>query len=176
MAHPIQTFAGIMTNPLNVYNFEVKIPGLDTPELTLLIESTTFPTQGKFREISLWYMGQQVRYPGLPENGGTWQFKIPESDNGVVATQFKKLFDAMYDQKSGIMKPIIWKNIDIFQKDTAGNIVYHSILHGCWIAQKNPVNLSASTPGDAWKQDFVFVYQWIEDVQTSNSSGSSSPM
>lgn len=163
MSNKVQTFASIITNPMNLHNFEVRIPGVD-PNTTLIVESTTFPTQGKFREISLWFQGEKVTYPGLPENGGNWTIRIPESDTGVVAKEFHKLVTAMYNQKTGVMKPTVWKDVEVYCKDLQGNITFSVILHGCWLAQKNQVNLNASTPDQSWKWDYVFVYQWIEDV------------
>lgn len=175
MAHKVQVLTGIIANPMNVYNFEVQIPGVNNG-LPLIIESTTFPAQGKFREISLWYQGMQVRYPGLPENGGAWTFKIPEADNGIVGNTFQEIFNSMYDQKSGVLKPNTWKDISVFSKDQAGNIVFHVVLHGAWISQRNPVNLAQSSVSDAWKWDYTFIYQWIEDVLVSNVGTTTAPV
>lgn len=172
MSIKAQTFARVITNPMNVYNFEVRIPGVD---YSLIIESTQYPNQGKFRTISLWFQGEQIRYPGLPDNGGEWAFKIPESDDGKIAAAFKKLFDAMYNQKTGQMFHKKWKDIDLFAKDDAGNVTYSVTLHGCWIVSRQNVSVDQSRPGDAWKWDYAFVYQWIEDKMESNK-GSEAPL
>lgn len=162
MSTKAQTFASIITNPMNLHNFFVEIPGINS-DLTLIVESTTYPAQGQHRDVTLWFQGEKVTYPGLPENGGTWAIKIPESDNGVVAKEFHKLAKSMYDQKTGIMTPTVWKDINVFAKDLAGNIVYSVVLHGAWLKQRQPANLNSSTPEAAWKWDYVFYYNWIED-------------
>jgi hypothetical protein len=163
MSNKVQTFASIISNPMNLHNFEVQIPGVDS-NVTLIVESTTFPAQGKFREISLWFQGEKITYAGLPENGGSWTVRIPESDTGKVAKELHKLIKQFYDQKTGVMLPGTWKDITILSKDLSGKIVFKVVLHGAWLAQKNQVNLSSSTPDQAWKWDYVFVYQWVEDV------------
>lgn len=175
-SHPVQTFAGIVTNPMLVHKFEIAIPSI-TNNIPLIVESTQFPTQGKYREVDLWQQGFQIRYPALPENGGTWQFTIPESANGVVSRTFHELLTSFYDQVSGVMLPSTWQNISVFAKDPSGeNVVFHSILHGAWLAQKQPVALNAATPGTPWKNVYVWVYQWIEDKKVGNNMQFANPM
>lgn len=174
MSNKAQRFAGVITNPMNVFNFEINIPGVNS-NCTLVVESTTYPQQGKFRTISLWYQGEQVRYPGLPENGGEWTVRIPESDDGKILKAFHELSSVRYNQKTGVMSPVKFNDITLVMKDLQGNEVYHVVLHGCWINSRNNVNLSAQQAGDSWKWDFVFTYQWIEDV-LGNNKGAESPM
>ena len=57
----------------------------------------------------------------------------------------------------------VWKDIEIFAKDLSGNIVYSVVLHGAWLKQRQPTNMNASTPEVAWKWDYIFYYNWIED-------------
>lgn len=174
MSYKCNTFVQSITNPHNTYQFKVVIGGVDD-SITLLVESADFPTQGAFRELTLWNHGEKISYPGLPENGGQWKVKIPESDNGKVAREFKKLTDAAYDQVTGKLKPTVWKKIQVFSQDTQQNNVFHVNLMGCWIMSRQQVGLNGADPAGIWKWDFVFYYNYLID-KDDNNEGSPAPL
>lgn len=163
MSNKVQTFASIITQPLNIHNFLVKIPEVD---VSVVVESTTFPTE-KLRIIELWAHGEKVRYPGIPENDGIWKIKIPESDTGVVREQLDALKSKIYDQKTGRITiasaTSVWKDVEVIARDLADNIVFSVTLHGVWLRGRDALNLSSTDPSASWKWDYEFVYQWIED-------------
>lgn len=159
MSQKVQTFASIITRPLNLHNFLVKIPKFD---YSIVIQSTTFPTE-EFRMVKLYTQGEEVRYPTIPQNNGEWAIKVPENDDGKIWNQFRTMKNSVYDQVSGLMNPQAWFPIEIYARDLANRPIFLSILHGCWIKGKNDVSLDASNPQNSWQWDFKFVYQWIED-------------
>ncbi len=171
MSRKVQSFASIITQPLNTYNFKVVIPEIDFAEI---IQSTNFPSE-KLRVITLWTNGEPVRYPALPENSGEWAIKIPESDDGKIRSAFENLKRKMYNQQTGMLIPSIWKNVQIFARDMADNVVFSSVLHGCWLRGRNDVVLDSTNPTANWAWDYVFTYQWIEDID-GNNKGSIKPM
>lgn len=173
MSLRIKTFTGVIASPQNTHNFICEIPGIDS-NIAMIIESTDYPAQGKFREVSLWYQGEQIRYPSIPENGGQWRFKIPEGDKGQVFAEFKKLCDKMYDQRTGAFIPQLWSDVHIYSRDLNNEVVYSVILHGCWFSERSTVSMDGTNPGNAWKWDFTLTYQWIEDV-LGNAKGSINP-
>lgn len=174
MSYKCNTFVQSLTNPANTHQFKVVIGGVDDA-ISLLVESCDFPTQGAFREISLWNHGEQIRYPGLPENGGQWKVKIPENDDGKVARAFKALTDEIYDQKTGTLKPTVWREIKVYSQDLQQNNVFHVNLMGCWIASRQQVQLNGADPSGVWKWDYVFTYNYLIDVD-DNNQGTAAPM
>lgn len=167
-------FATTITNPMNIYNFQINIPGV-TEEIALCVQSTSFPSRGKTRNVDLYVQGEKVTYPTLPENGGTWSFKIPDSDSGIVRQTLKALFDEQYNEKEGTFHPHIWKDIDVFALDQPGNTCHHVILHGAWIQSLDNVNLDASNPGTAWQDNYTFVYNYVENVEVGVAPGAIYP-
>lgn len=173
MSRKIATFAQFITQPLNKHNFQVVIPGV--PE-AIIVESTTFPTD-KLREVVMWFQGEQVRYPGLPENGGAWKVTIPEGDNGQIRARFMALRNRLFNQATGTILPdIIWDTIQVHARDLSDNIVFSVNMHGCWLKGAEPQGLNASQPAESWKWDYEFVYQWIEDSPIAGLPGSESPL
>lgn len=171
MSVKVQAFANIITNPLNIHNFLVKIDDVD---LDLIVQSTVFPSES-LRTITLYVHGEPVRYPTLPENSGSWSVRVPENDNGIVKQTFEKLKSSMWNQKTGVFTPKKWKNVQIFARDLADNIVFSVILHGVWLKGRNDVNLANDNPANNWNWDYQFVYNWIEDVDYKNDA-TNSPM
>lgn len=161
MSIKVQNFAKIITNPLNVHNFVVKIEGV-VLGFDLLVRSTTFPSEEK-RVVVLHVAGEEVRYPTIPKNNGSWAFQIPENDDGKIYQIFKNLSDEIYDQKTGQIKSTSLKDIEIFARDLQDNVVFSTVLKGAWIQSRGEVALSNQDPAQNWNWDFKFVYQWIQD-------------
>jgi len=172
MSRKAEQFASIITNPLNTHNFMCSIPGVDD-SISMIIESTTFPTE-KFRVITLWFQGEPIHYPGLPENDHTWKFSIPESDNGSIAKIFQDIKNEFWDQKTGILTPGSFKDVEVRARDLNGDIVFHVILHGAWLRGRDAVPLTNRDPQQNWKWDYEWVYTWIED-KLASVEGSSNP-
>lgn len=172
MSRKATAFAAVITNPLNIHNFQCYIPGV-ADEKTMIIESTNFPTE-KFRMIRLWFQGEEVLYPGLPENDHSWKFRIPESDSVVVARVFKEIKDSMYNQKTGILSPTRFKDVEVRARDLNGNIVFSVVLHGAWLRGREAVQLTNNEPANSWKWDYEWIYDWIED-KISEVPGSINP-
>lgn len=160
MSNKVQVLANIVAQPLNTYNFRIDIPEIN---YSVLVESTTFPSQ-KLREVVLYFQGEAVKYPTLPDTPSPWQVTLPESDKGVVRNDFESLISSYYDQRTGLMKYKKWSNITVTACDMADNVVFVCVLHGAWCAGRESVNLSAQSVGDAWKWNYEFHYQWIEDL------------
>lgn len=164
MSVKVATFANIITNPLNLHNFLVTIPGVD---LAIVVSSTNFPSE-KLREIVLWYQGEKIIYPGLPESENKWKVKLPENDDGKVRRAFDSLKSTRYNQKTGIMVPKLWKTVTVTARDLEGNEVFKVNLHGTWLKGRNPVDLANNDPSKSWEWEYEFVFQWIEDVDCNN--------
>jgi hypothetical protein len=177
MSQKIQRFTSFITQPLNTHNFEVVIPAADggNIEESIVVESTTFPTE-KFREVSLWFQGEQIRYPGIPENGGSWKVTIPEADSGIIRRKFDALKNRFWNQKTGILNTdYLWESVPVFARDLKNNVVFSVTLKGVWLKGREAVQLSASSPDTSWKWDYEFVYQWIEDKDGKNEKTPSPP-
>lgn len=173
MSIKAQTFARIITNPMNLHKFRIDVPDID---YTVIIESSTFPAQGAYREIDLWIQGEKVAYPGLPENGGQWGFKIPEADSGIIKKEFDKKFAAFYNQKTGLFTPHKWDDIVVTCLDLSDKDVFSVVLHGAWILKRGDLSLDASRAEAAAKWDYTFVYNWLEDNEVPDLEGSVAPM
>lgn len=165
MSVKVAQFANIITQPLNIHNFIVDIPGVD---VSILVSSTNFPSE-RLREITLWFQGEKVIYPSLPENDNHWKVKLPESDNGVVRRTLDSLKAKRYNQKTGIMTPDTWKTVTVSARDLEGNLVFQVLLHGAWLKGRDNVDLDNSDPSKNWNWDYEFVFQWIEDVDQNNA-------
>lgn len=172
MSLKVNTFASIITNPMNVHNFVVSIPGVTNG--SIVVSSTTFPSE-KLREIILHYQGEEIVYPTLPKNDHSWKVKVPESDSGIIKKEFDVLKKKSYNQKTGLFTPTKWKDVPVVARDLAGNEVFKVILHGVWIVGRESVDLNNSDPTKNWEWDYEFRYQWLEDVD-SNNQGSESPL
>lgn len=160
MSRKVQQFANIITTPLNVHNFIVTIPGFVE---AIVVESTTFPSD-TLREMKLWFQGEEVRYPTIAENSGKWAIKIPENDRGLIRSKLQAFRNSIYDQKTGIIIPALWKDITVHARDLNNQLVFGVILHGAWIRGRNEVQLANSDPSQNWKWDWQFTFQWIEDI------------
>lgn len=170
MSRKVQQFASIITQPLNIYNFEVIIPGF--PD-AIIITSTDFPAE-KLRVVEKWFKGEKIRYQSIPENGGTWKFKIPENDGGTIKKQLDKFKSKAWNQTTGLLVPIMWNNVQVYSRDLADNNVFGVVLHGCWLQDRGSVGLDSGKPDGSWDWEYEFVYQWLEDIDF-DKTGSPDP-
>lgn len=171
MSRKCAEFTSYITNPLNVHNFVVDIPGFD---YSILVKSTSFPSE-QLREVTLHYQGEEIRYPTIPETSHTWNISIDEDDSGLIRRALESLKQKYYDQKTGLMVPRFWDTVEVFARDLAGNLVFSCKLHGVWIKGRSDVSLNNSDPTQNWAWEYQFIYQWIEDVD-KNNPGNSNPL
>lgn len=164
-------FVKVIQQPLNTYNFVVDIPDI---AYGLLVSSTTFPSE-KLQTVSLYFQGEEIAYPCLPKNGGSWKVSVPESDSGAVKKVFDTMKQSMFSQKTGFLTPKRWKDITVTARDQSNNLVFSVILHGAYCVGREGQNLDNSQNTSAWKWEYEFHYTWIEDVDLNNK-GSEAPM
>lgn len=178
MSRRIHEFAAVITQPLNVYNFEIRITRADGDKvdegILLTVQSTTFPSES-LRKMQLNYKGEKISYPAKPEIGGDWKISVPENDKGSVRKELDRLKNAMYDQKTGALVPGLWYDVQVFQKDLSENIVFSVILHGCWLVGRGETQLKTEDVTTNWAMDYTFNYTWIEDVM-GNNDGTPNPL
>lgn len=167
MSLKVNQFVNVITNPLNIHNFVIDIPGADATNL--VVQATAFPSE-QLQEVTLHFQGEEIRYPTIPKNSHSWRIKVPENDDGKIKNELEKLKSAMWNQKTGIFIPKTWKNIPVYARDLAGNIVFKVILHGAWLVGRSDVSLDNSNPNANWSWDYEFRYQWIEDSKGSNKA------
>lgn len=158
---------------MNTHNFVVRIPDINL-DVDLLVESTQYPSE-QLQEVVLHTQGEEVRYPTIPSNQHTWSVKVPESDSGVVRNTLEQLKTSMYNQKTGLFTPSLWKNVHVFARDLADQPRWHVILHGVWMKGHDQVDLNNDQPTQAWKWQYQFIYQWLEEA-SDNTEDWSNPM
>ncbi len=177
MSRRASRFANIITQPLNVYNFEIRITSrVDTvdADILLTVQSSTFPSES-LQETSYNHQGEKITYAVKPSVGGDWSITLPEGDRGQVRNELDRLKDAMYDQVTGVFTPQPWYNIEVFQKDLQDNIVFSVVLHDCWIKGRNAQNLNAGEAGSNWSNDYTFHYGWLQDKRREGLTGTPQP-
>lgn len=172
MSLKAQTFAHIITNPMNTHRFEIYVPELS---YTAVVQSTTYPQQENFRDVKLYHQGEEIDYPTIPGNGGDWTIEIPENDDGRIKKEFDAKLASFYNQKTGDFYPHKWDTVIVTARNLRNEVVYAVALKGCWIKGVNKPNLNAQSV-DAWKWQYVFHYNWIEDLSTSNANPSVDPL
>lgn len=172
MSLKLNAFATIITNPLNIHNFLVDIPG--APNGSIVVASSVFPSE-KLREVKLHYQGEEIRYPTIAGNDGIWKVTVPEADSGIVRRELDSLKSKMWNQKTGIFVPQLWKAVTVTARNLQLEPVFKAILHGCWLLGRDQVTLDNSDPTKNWNWDYEFRFQWIEDVDL-NAVASPNPL
>lgn len=165
MSLRLNSFARIITQPMNIHKFIVDIPGV--PNGSIVVSATSFPSE-KMRKVVLHFQGEEIRYPTIPANDGTWRVKVPESDNGIIRRELDALKSKRWDQKTGTFVPLLWESVTVHARDLADNIVYSVILHGVWLVGRESVDLNNADPTRNWEWDYEFCYQWLEDQDAKN--------
>ena len=166
MSRKINTFASFITQPLNVYNFEIRIKSInDKVDETVLmvVKSTSIPTE-KMRKMEKYFQGEKITYQAKPEVGGEWTISLPEGDRAQVKKELDRLKHKCYDQRTGMLTPQPWYNIEVYQKDLQDNIVLSVLLHGCWLVGRNDQQLKTEDVSSSYEWSYTFQYQWIEDI------------
>lgn len=157
-----------ITAPANLHRFRIDIPRSDfgmNGKYSCIVEAAAFPAPGPMREIALWVDGEKVTYPGQPENGGTWTFKIPESDKFEIVKSLDALIEEMYNFETGTGTTRTWRDVTIWSLNLEDKPVAGVKLHGAWMKNRNQVNLNAADASQAWKWDYVMVYNWVGKLE-----------
>lgn len=161
MSRKVDSFASIITNPLPLHTFIVNIPDF---QFNAVVESAGLP-QDSFREVRLYTQGEVVIYPTIPDSKHEWAIKIPDNDDGKINKEFLRIRNKVYDQKAGMFKLSTWFDVEVFVRDLANKPVLSTVLHGAWLKGRNDVSLANNDPTQAFKWDWLFTYQWLEDKQ-----------
>ena len=162
MTRKIQTFTGIITNPMNIHNFALSIPGFEDYSIT--VQSTSFPSDS-LRQTRLYVAGEEIRYPTVAQNSGTWQFVVPETDDGTISSILDGIRSEIWNRLTGglTVDPTQWRDIGVIARDLNSNESFEVILHGAWLAGRGDVQLNQATPETNWQWQYQFIYQWLEN-------------
>ncbi len=168
MSQKVAKFASYITQPLNIYNFQIKFVSimggkvLGDDNVLYTVQSAQFPSE-MLRSTTLIYQGQKIEYPAKPDTGGDWKITIPEGDGGQVRKVMDKLKHSIYNQKSGAMTPKPWFDIIVFQNDLQDNPVFKCVLKGCWLKGRDNTDLKTDDVTSSWSNNYTFRYTWIQD-------------
>ena len=142
MSNKTQAFLSVLGNPQNTHNFQVTVPQLSGIEI--LVSSTSFPTE-KLRTITMYFQGEPVRFPTIPENEGIWNCGIPESESAKVFGRFMQHRGLIYNQRTGSFLPPVRQVIRVAARDLADNECFAVKMHGAFFIQRNAVDLENNT-------------------------------
>lgn len=160
-----QTFAGIITQPLNLHNFMIKIPGFD---YAMIIQSTSLPAETQREQVLSW-QGEEIHYPTLPQTAGVWNFTVPENDDGKVQAAFLALRKKQHNQLTGRVGNPLWFPVQIYARDLHDNNVLQCTLQGCWWRTRAEVQLNTTDPQQNWNWQYQIQYHWIDDKVSGNN-------
>lgn len=158
MGYKVVQFQNLITQPLNTHNFLCRIPGFGSWQQ--LVSSTTFPME-QLQVVTRYIQGERVQYPAIPQNGGTWNFTLPEGDNAVVFRDYLLKMYELWSQPNGMLNTPTWESVDVIQLDLKNTPVLGVSLQGSWLQGVNPVSLSNSSVTTPWDWQFTLVYQYI---------------
>lgn len=177
-------FASYITQPLNVYNFQIKFvyslggKVIDDENALLYVQSATFPKED-LQEVKSTYKGETVTWRAKPANGGDWSITVPEGDGGQVRKAIEKLKHDFYNQRSGAITPTRWFDIIIYQNDLQDNPVFKCVLKGCWLKGRGDNQVKTDSVTESWSNTFTFHYTWLDDnpnaVDAPNNQPSMNP-
>lgn len=158
MSRKVNQFASYLTQPLNVYNFQIRITSpTDKVDETVLmvVSSTKFPSE-KMRKMEKYYQGEKITFAAKPDSSGTWTITVPEGDKGQTRRELDRLKNKQYDQKTGMLTPTPWYDIEVFHRDLQDNIVFSVVLHGCWLLGRDGIDLKTQdvTSSVDWNYEF----------------------
>lgn len=174
MSLKAQTLITNLGNPLNTHNFVVYISNKDFEGVQILVSSTTFVTE-VLQEYLLYFQGEKVRFPSIPDNGGEWTCQIPEGELAKFRSAYIKHYSKNFNQTTGAMTH--WSitdkfTIDVYARSLRGDVdgsdkLFGVKLHGCYMKGASPVNLNNSNPTQNWVWDVRFTYDYIEDLEVT---------
>jgi len=166
MSRKINGFASFLTQPLNVYNFEIRIKSISDKvdeNVLMVVKSTSIPAE-KMRKMTQTYQGETISYMAKPDASGEWTFTLPEGDRAQVKKELDRLKHRCYNQDTGMLTPQPWYNVEVYQKDLQDNIVLGVVLHGAWLVGRNSQNLDTADVTKSYEWTYTFQYQWLKDI------------
>ncbi len=173
MSRKIDVFRQALGNPLTIHNFVVRLAGVTNMEenVEVIIQSTSLPSD-QLQTVMLHYLGENVRFPTIPSNGGDWNVNIPDNEEGIAFVNVMKARKMWFEQVTGKMVNMdsTGNNIEVAVRTVNDNEVYKCILHNCYCVGRDPQQLNASSPTSPLTFNAQFVYDWIEDVGIVDTS------
>lgn len=88
MSRKIDAFRQALGNPLTVHNFVVRLASVSDmdPNIEIIVQSTSLPSD-QLQDVLLHYLGENVKFPTIPSNGGEWAVNIPDNEQGMAFGQ-----------------------------------------------------------------------------------------
>ena len=176
MSRQVNSFAAYLTQPLNIYNFQIRITSINDKvdeNVLMVVSATKFPSE-KLRKMEKYYHGEKITYAAKPDSSGTWTITVPEGDRAQTCRELDRLKDQQYDQRTGNLTPTPWYDIEVFHRDLQDNIVFSVVLHGCWLLGRDGFDLKTQDVTSSVDWNYEFQYQWIENKLRKNA-GSPNP-
>lgn len=164
MSRKVDTFRQQIANPQNIHNFLVDISELGAYGIT--IQSTSYPSE-MARVTTLYIAGEPISYPTVPENSHRWPIRIPENDSGTAYSLCEGLRKKWWDQKTGAITVGLnnpYQDIVVYARDLNSNINFQVKLKNAWCMGRSDVQLDQSDPSQNWKWDYMFCFDYIEDM------------
>ncbi len=109
MSIKTNTFRQMLGRPLNTHNFFISIPTMSDVEL--LVSSTTFPTE-KLGSKTLFYQGEAINFPTMPQRGGDWSCTLSEGEYAKVYRSASLEYKTNFLQDLGVLNS--WAFLDKF--------------------------------------------------------------
>jgi hypothetical protein len=165
MSRKVNLFRAALGNPLTTHNFLVSCKSLLGTEVPMLVQSTSFPSE-RIREIVLYYLGERVKYPTIPENSGHWPCTVVDNELGTVFKQTIKAKGLLWEQESGLVKGLqggLGADMDVTMRTVNDEEVFSVVMHGCFFLGKDDVSLANNDPTNPFKWNLTFAYDWISD-------------
>lgn len=166
MSRKIDTFRQALGNPLTIHNFVVRLAAVSDMEenVEVIVQSTQLPSD-QLQTIMLHYLGENVRFPTLPNNGGEWSVAIPDNEDGIAFVNTMKARKMWFEQVTGVVvsQNATGLNIEVVLRTVNDSEVFKVILHNCYCIGRSSQNLDASQPTAPLIFNATFVYDWLED-------------
>lgn len=174
MSRKIDAFRQALGNPLTVHNFVVRLASVSDqdPNVEVIVQSTTLPSD-QLQDVLLHYLGENVKFPTIPSNGGEWAVNIPDNEEGIAFVNTLKARKMWYEPVTGRMVSMnaTGKNIEVVMRTVNDDEVYKVVLHNCYCKGRDPQQLNAATPTQALTFNQTFSYDWLEDLGLVDESG-----
>lgn len=171
MSRKIDVFRAALGNPLTRHNFIITIPHLENTALSnvqILVQSTSLPSE-RLRDIILYYLGERIKYPTIPENSGEWSCNIPDNELGLAFETVMKEKGLYWKQKAGILLPGERENVKVTMRTVNDSPVFEVIMHNAYCKGRGDESLNNNDPTAVLSYNITWAYDWIEDVHKVNS-------
>jgi hypothetical protein len=150
--------AAMFPAPKKVYDFIIVNPEMVLA--SLLVEATTYPAIG-LGVVAIPIKGENVYRPTVPEIGGVWRCRIPESEL-MMAKESLIYGQSKIYSISGLMTNRI-KSLTLIPLGPYNLPLPPIILKDCWMKSREGVELNNSDPTVAWKWNVEFYYSAVKE-------------